>query len=115
MYTLPHRFFIGAAAPLTALLLLSGCASLRQGTNKQPAAKPAKTSTKASPAQASSPAAQKEAYDRGLKLYTQEKYKEARKAWQEAVKLGPGTPLGKKSQEYLQNVEKTIQTLEGLQ
>jgi len=96
----------------TAMLLLAalgGCGGSRSASKSRSPAK-------AAPAKASfSAAEQKKAYDRGMKFYTQEQYKEARKAWQEAVRMGPSTPIGKQAQDYLRDVEQTIKTLEGIQ
>lgn len=97
---------------LTATLLLAGlcgCAGPRAASKSQPSPKAAA----AKPAVSS--AEQKKAYDRGMKFYTQEQYKEARKAWQEAVRMGPNTSIGKQAQDYLRDVEQTIRTLEGIQ
>lgn len=96
----------------TAALLLAalgGCGGTRSASKSQ-------TPSKGAPAKAAfSAAEQKKAYDRGMKFYAQEQYKEARKAWQEAVRMGPSTPIGKQAQDYLRDVEQTIRTLEGIQ
>jgi hypothetical protein len=55
--------------------------------------------------------AQKKAYDAGLKYYSEEKYIEARKAWQDAIRFEPTTLLAKKSHEYLVKTEKILETL----
>lgn len=91
------------------LALLCGCAGSRPSRKTQASARSAAAKAAVSTAE------QKNAYDRGMKFFTQEQYKEARRAWQEAVRLGPATPVGKQAQEYLRNVEQTIKTLEGIQ
>lgn len=102
-------FIFRAVAAVLLLAALGGCAGPRSAAKSGPAAKSA-------PAKAVfSAAEQKKAYDRGMKFYTQEQYKEARKAWQEAVRMGPSTPVGKQAQDYLRDVERTIRTLEGIQ
>ncbi|MBI4351388.1 MAG: hypothetical protein HY550_08115 [Elusimicrobia bacterium] len=103
------RSVLGAFTAALLLAGLCGCAGSRAASKSQ---SPAKASS-AKPAV--SAAEQKKAYDRGMKFYTQEQYKEARKAWQEAVRMGPNTPIGKQAQDYLRDVEQTIKTLEGIQ
>lgn len=99
--------------PLMAALAFvpAGCAGPRAARGRTPAPAAAKA---AKAGRTGSYAAQKAAYDRGMKYYTQEQYKNARKAWQEAVRLGPATPLGQQAQKYLEDVEQTIKTLEGI-
>jgi cytochrome c-type biogenesis protein CcmH/NrfG len=84
---------------------LAGCAGLA----KKPAPNPKAKTTKA--AVKTDPAAQKNAYDLGMRYYSQEKYEESRKAWQDVIRLGPSTGLGKKAQEYLRKTEQTLKTL----
>ena len=93
-------------------VLLCGCPPQKKSSPK--AARPANAAAKArsaAPAKPVDPVAQKQAYERGLTLYGEEKYAEAQKAWQESVRMGPNTPLGKKSQEYLQKVGSILQNL----
>jgi TolA-binding protein len=59
-------------------------------------------------------AAQQKAYQMGVSLYGEEKYAEAKTAWQEAVRLGPDTDLGRKSQADLQKVSSMLETLKEL-
>lgn len=102
-------FIFRALAAVLLLAALGGCGGSRSASKSR-------SSAKVPPAKASfSAAEQKKAYDRGMKFYTQEQYKEARKAWQEAVRMGPSTTIGKQAQDYLRDVEQTIRTLEGIQ
>lgn len=106
-------FNVPAGAKLAALFcaaaLFTGCAPERRVTPKS--AQPAK----AAPTVKASPEAQKKAYDAGLRYYSEEKYHEARQAWQNAVSYGPSTPLGKKAQGYLQKTEAILKTLQEIE
>lgn len=102
-------FIFRAFTAMLFLAALGGCAGPRTAAKNQPSSKGAAVKTSVSAAE------QKKAYDRGMKFYTQEQYKEARKAWQEAVRMGPNTAIGKQAQDYLRDVEQTIRTLEGIQ
>ena len=59
--------------------------------------------------------AQQQFYDQGLKLYSREKYREAKKAFQQAVQNGPRTSLGVKSQENIRKIDQILKTLEELE
>ena len=104
---------IPAAVKLTALLcaalFFQACASGSKAAPRKAA------SVKTVQTVKSSPEAQKKAYDSGLKYYSDEKYHEARKAWQSAIGYGPSTPLGKKAQEYLQKTEEILKTLQEIE
>lgn len=104
---------IPSAANLTAFLcaalFFTGCAPERKASPKK------NIPVKAVQSARSSPEAQKKAYDSGLKYYSEEKYPEARKAWQSAVDYGPSTQLGKKAQEYLQKTEEILKTLKEIE
>lgn len=98
------------AALLLLAAALAGCANLAK--KPAPKGKAAPQETKAArPAAKADPVAQKNAYDLGMRLFSQEKYEEARKAWQDAIRLGPSTQLGKKAQEYLRKTEQVLKTL----
>jgi len=67
--------------------------------HKAPQAKPVDT------------AAQQKYYDLGLKYYTEEKYAEAQKAWQQVIQIGAKTALADKAREYLKKVDQVLKTL----
>ena len=93
-------------------LTFSGCAQTEaflKKLKKKPA--PAKRRAPKKPVRKTDPKAQERAYNRGLRLFSQEKYQEAQAAWKQAVKQGPATPLGKKSKENLRKVEKILESL----
>lgn len=75
--------------------------------------KPAKSAASAKPA--FSAAAQQKAYDRGVAAYSEERYEDARKAWQEAVRMSSATAAGKKAQENLVKVETILRNLRALE
>ena len=106
-------FNVPAGAVLAALfcaaVLFTGCARERRLPPKS--ARPAR----AAQTLKTSPEAQKKAYDAGLRYYSEEKYHEARQAWQSAVSYGPSTPLGKKAQEYQQKTEAILKTLQEIE
>jgi TolA-binding protein len=87
---------------------------------KKPRAKPPKKSSKPAKSSSKPPApsaavdaeAQQAAYDTGMKHYTDENYAEAQKAWKEAIRWGPNTPLADQARE---NIKKTDQILKTLQ
>ena len=60
-------------------------------------------------------AAQKSAYEAGLRSFAREQYVEARTAWREAVRLGPRAPLGRKAQEHLRKLDQMLLTLQEIQ
>lgn len=60
-------------------------------------------------------AAQRSAYELGVRRFAQEKYVEARAAWREAVRLGPRTALGGKSLEHLKKLDRMLATLAEIQ
>lgn len=96
----PMRNLLGV---LTAAVLVGGCAAA-----KKPAAAPA-------PVAANSQAAQKRAYDRGVALFGEEKYEQARRAWKDAVSMGPATPIGKKAKDNLDKVETILKSLQEIE
>ena len=93
---------------LASLALTSGCASWQTQ-------KPVHHRQRPAPPPPADPEAQKKAYDQGEAYFGEEKYLEARKAWQEAVRLGPATLLAKKAQENLQKVDSILKSLKELQ
>lgn len=109
----------GPVLAVIAALALAGCASLKEFQKKHfpkkaepppkalPAAKPAVPRVDAK--------AQQQAYDEGMRLYSEEKYREAKQAWQRAVRHGPATELGRKAQEHLQKTEQILQNLKEIE
>lgn len=93
------RYMLGV---VTAVVLVGGCAA-----PKKPAPAPVQA--------AGSQAAQKRAYDRGVALFGEEKYEQARRAWKEAVSLGPATPVGRKAKDNLDKVETILRSLQEIQ
>jgi outer membrane protein assembly factor BamD (BamD/ComL family) len=87
-------------------LLFPACATAPSA----PAAKPARQQAKQVDAKA-----QREYYDRGLQSYSQENYRDAREAFQQAVEYGPNTAVGMKAKENLKKTEQILKTLEELE
>ena len=56
-----------------------------------------------------------EFYNIGLQYYADENYLEAKKAWQQVVRMAPNTKLASKSREYLKKVDKILKTLRELE
>jgi TolA-binding protein len=71
---------------------------------------PAETAPPASPEKQS----QQTYYDSGMKYYSEEKYAEAKKAWQMVLKLGKKTKLANKARENIRKTDQILKTLEGL-
>ncbi|HBL19224.1 MAG: hypothetical protein A2X36_03100 [Elusimicrobia bacterium GWA2_69_24] len=94
------------------LPLAGGCSGLK---TKKPSGKPAARSgakgKNAAPAPKADPQAQEKAYQLGLRLFQEERYDGAKKAWQDAVRLGPDTALGKQAQANLKKVERMLDSL----
>jgi Tfp pilus assembly protein PilF len=88
-------------------LLFPACAT---APPPAPAAKPARQQAKTVDAKA-----QREYYDRGLQSYSQENYRDAREAFQQAVEYGPNTALGIKAKENLKKTEQILKTLKELE
>ena len=87
------------------LLVMTGCAAWQKSL-------PFKSSSRQ---QHVDPKAQKRHYDQGLQQYSKDNYGEAKKAFQQVVDLGPGTPLGLKAQENLKKIDKILKTLEEIE
>ncbi len=116
------RFCLGA---VVLVFLTGGCAGLtpqkgkKPATHRKPAAGKKQTPSKtAAPAAQPKPAvdaqAQQRQYDLGMKHYAEENYAEAKKAWEQAVKLGPNTPLADKARENIKKTDQIINTLNEL-
>lgn len=118
------RFWLGA---LVLVFLTAGCAGLTPQKGKKPGTrrKPASTQKKTSgPSKTTTPAAkpqpavdaqaQQLQYDLGMKHYAEENYAEAKKAWEQAVRLGPNTPLADKARENIKKTDQIINTLNEL-
>lgn len=111
---------------LSIAYLLSGCAyfaKMKGGkpgakgktSHKTPAARSPQAGGQAKPQPAADPAAQQKYYDMGMRYYSEEKYAEAKKAWQQSIQLGPRTPLASKAQEYLKKTEQVLKTLQEME
>ena len=57
------------------------------------------------------PQAQQRYYDLGLTNYADEDYREAQKAFQQAIEYGPDSSLGIKARENLLKTEQVLKTL----
>ncbi len=117
----------------TAGLILAGCAAAQKPPVSSPKPKPAAARQQSKPAdnktqqqrpadgkapQQPKPAdvkSQQHYYDLGLQYYSKENYKEAKKAFQVVVDLGPRTSLGIKSQENLKKIQQILKTLEEIE
>ncbi|MBI5235269.1 MAG: hypothetical protein HY886_03360 [Deltaproteobacteria bacterium] len=92
---------------------ISSCASTRE---KSPAVQEPKAPTAHKPVVAPRPRpvdteAQQSYYDSGLQHYLKEDYDEAKKAFQQAVQIGPDTALGLKAKENLKKIAQILKTL----
>lgn len=106
------RFLVLPCLGLAALFVhLAGCAPQKKAAPR--AVRPVRRAAPA-PAPVVDIASQQKAYERGLKSFGEERYAEAQAAWEEAVRLGPGTPIGRKSQEHLKKVAGMLETLQEL-
>jgi type IV secretory pathway VirB10-like protein len=54
---------------------------------------------------------QQKYYNMGMRYYSQEKYREAKKAWQRVIKLGRRTSLAEKARENIKKVDQILKTL----
>ena len=57
---------------------------------------------------------QQKYYDLGMKYYSEEKYAEAKKAWQMVVRLNKKTLLAKKARDNIKKTDRILKTLEGI-
>lgn len=87
----------------------SGCATLRKHFPPKPSAA-AQAKPAAQPKRVD-PKAQKDAYDEGMRLFSEEKYTEARASWKKSLQMGPESPIGRKSRENLRKVETILESL----
>ncbi len=85
-----------------ALLVTAGWASPPISVDN-PQAKPVNTKT------------QQWYNDRGLQQYSDEKYGEARRSFQQVIEHGPNTVLGLKAEENLKKRERILKTLEEIE
>ncbi|TPW21469.1 MAG: hypothetical protein FD126_658 [Elusimicrobia bacterium] len=93
----------------------AGCPQIhRAGTAKGGKAGPKDAAPKPA-ARPVDPEAQKRAYSRAMKLFTEESYTEAKKAFTEVVRLGPDTELGQKARANLKKVDQMLQSLRELE
>jgi hypothetical protein len=91
-------------SPLAILLLAAACQTGSKAPAKGGASKPV-----------FSAAAQQRAYDRGVAAFSEERYEDARRSWQEAVRMSPGTTTGRKAQENLSKVDTILRNLKALE
>jgi len=83
-------------------------ATVEKPHEHKPAAKePESKATQASKIQAE----QQKYYNTGMRYYSQEKYVEAKKAWQTVIKLGRKTDLAEKARENIKKVDQILKTL----
>jgi outer membrane protein assembly factor BamD (BamD/ComL family) len=54
-------------------------------------------------------------YNQGLQFYADEKYHEAKHAWQQVIKMAPNTQLAGKSRLYVKKVNRMLQTLQDIE
>lgn len=54
---------------------------------------------------------QQKYYNMGMRYYSQEKYAEAKKAWQRVIKLGKRTALANKARENIKKIDQILKTL----
>lgn len=92
-----------------AFLLATGCASVPK------AAPPATHPPKPVARPAVDTKAQQQFYDKGLQLYSQENYDEARNAFQQVVELGSNTALGLKAEENIRKIDQILKTLKEIE
>ncbi len=105
-----------------SLILLSagffaaaGCAAhprRRTAAVPKPPAQQAAPPIPAPPVKPADLAAQKALYEEGLKFYSEEKYLEAKKSWEQALEISTTSEL---SGHILENLKKTDQVLKTLQ
>lgn len=93
---------------LALIAMLSACAA-RTATPPKPLPK------KQVQPKPVNPAAQQHYYNLGFKHYANENYKEAKKAFQQAVDNGPDTNLGVKARENLKKIEQIMKTLKDME
>ena len=103
-------------------LFMSGCAYIQKWipAKKTPPSPPPKhEKTQRRPGQGQpkniDSAGQQRYYDLGMKYYTEENYAEAKKAWQQVLQMGPGTPLAGKTREYLKKTDQILKTLQEIE
>lgn len=103
---------------LFSLMVLVGvgstaCQWLKPTVPEKPiTAPPSKTSEPKQPPKVVDTKAQQQQYDRGVQAYSQEKYEEAKAAFQRAIDIGPKTELGQKARENLKKVLQVLKTVE---
>lgn len=98
---------------LSGTVLVSGCAAPRRtkgsGAPRSAVVTPAPAAQPPKPADL---AAQKTLYEEGLKFYSEEKYLEAKKSWEQALEINAASEL---TQNIIENLKKTDQVLKTLQ
>lgn len=98
---------------VAVILVMAGCATApkKQSHHSRQNPKPA-SRQQSKPVDAK---AQQQYYDLGLQHYSKENYREAKKAFQQVVELGPNTTLGMKAQENLKKIHQILKTLEEIE
>lgn len=103
---------------LFGLMVLVGvgstaCQWLKPSAPEKPLTAPStKTPEPKQPPKVVDTKAQQQQYDRGVQAYSQEKYEEAKAAFQRAIDIGPKTELGLKARENLKKVLQVLKTVE---
>jgi len=91
-----------------AFLLATGCASTPKAappvTHPKPVVRPVVDAK-----------AQQLFYDKGLQLYSEENYDEARNAFHQVVELGANTALGLKAEENIRKIDQILKTLKEIE
>lgn len=95
---------------LALIAMLSACAA-----KTAPPPKPLPPVKKQVQPKPPNPEAQQHYYNLGLKHYANENYKEAKKAFQQAVDNGADTNLGVKARENLKKIEQIMKTLKEME
>lgn len=94
-----------------AILLATGCASTPKPAPPAPPAPHPKPIARP----AVDVKAQQLFYDKGLQLYSQENYNEAKNAFQQVVELGANTALGLKAEENIRKIDQILKTLKEIE
>ncbi|MBI5883237.1 MAG: hypothetical protein HZB91_09040 [Elusimicrobia bacterium] len=95
-----------------AAFLAAGCASLKKAFPHKSKSSPAAAAARpAAPARRVDPKAQEAAYEEGMRLFSDEKYAEAKAAWKKSLQMDPDSQIGRKSRENLRKVETILDSL----
>lgn len=111
-----RRFPSAAAKAFLALLCalaLGGCASFRKAFPPKPKPAPPAPARPARPGPGAE-AAQKKAYDEGMRHFSEERYQEARASWRKALQMDPDSATGRKCREHLRKVDTILESLKDI-